>query len=133
MKSLVGVALRASLAGVGLSAASILSMTAAHATEFHVIKLVSDTGGAAHSDANLINPWGLASSPTSPFWVADNGTGLSTLYNSAGQPQSLVVTVNPAGAAPTAHIRTAATSERAPAREIRIPMTYSPDRRAAAA
>jgi len=101
MKSLVGVALRASLAGVGLSAASILSMTAAHATEFHVIKLVSDTGGAAHSDPNLINPWGLASSPTSPFWVADNGTGLSTLYNTAGQPQSLVVTINPAGAAPT--------------------------------
>jgi len=67
-----------------------------------VIKLVSDTpGGAAHTDSNLINPWGLASSASGPFWVADNGTGLSTIYNTPGHPQSLVVTVNPAGAAPT--------------------------------
>ena len=101
MKSLVGAALRASLAGVSLGAASILSIAAAHATEFHVIKLVSDTGGAAHTDSNLINPWGLASSPTSPFWVANNGTATSTLYNTAGAPQPLVVTVNPTGAAPT--------------------------------
>lgn len=101
MKSLVGVALRASLAGASLGAASILSIAAAQATEFRVIKLVSDTGGAAHSDANLINPWGLASSPTSPFWVANNGTGTSTLYDTSGTPQPLVVTVNPSGAAPT--------------------------------
>ena len=101
MKTLVGVALRASLAGASLGAASILSIAAAHATEFRVINLVSDTGGAAHSDAGLINPWGLAHSPTSPFWVADNGTGLATIYDATGQPQSLVVTVNPGGAAPT--------------------------------
>ena len=101
MKSQVRSALRASLTLIGLSTASILSTAAAHATEFRVIKLVSDTGGAAHTDSNLINPWGLASSPTSPFWVADNGTGVSTIYNSTGHPQSLVVTVNPAGAAPT--------------------------------
>ena len=36
------------------------------------------------SDGDLVNPWGLASSPTSPWWVADNGTNLSTLYNAAG-------------------------------------------------
>jgi len=101
MKSLVGVALRVSLAGFSLGAASILSIAAAQATEFRVIKLVSDTGGAAHSDANLINPWGLASSPSSPFWVANNGTGTSTLYDTTGTPQPLVVTVNPSGAAPT--------------------------------
>lgn len=101
MKSSVGIALRVSLAGLSLSAASVLSLSAAHATEFKVVKLVSDSGGAAHSDANLINPWGLARSPTGPFWVADNGTGLSTIYDTAGNPQSLVVTVNPSGAAPT--------------------------------
>src|SRR5437764_2714758 len=34
---------------------------------------------APHVDANLVNPWGLTSSATSPFWVSDNGTGKSTL------------------------------------------------------
>ena len=58
--------------------------------------LVSDLPGLAeHTDPNLVNPWGIAASATSPFWVADNGTGLSTLYNSSGTPQELVVTVPP--------------------------------------
>ncbi|HEX4590230.1 MAG TPA: TIGR03118 family protein, partial [Gemmataceae bacterium] len=49
--------------------------------------LVSDLAGvAAVQDPNLVNPWGLASSATSPFWVSDNGAGVSTLYNGNGQP-----------------------------------------------
>jgi len=56
--------------------------------------LVSDVPGlAAATDANLVNPWGLISSPTSPWWVSDNGKGVSTLYNGAGAKQSLTVTV----------------------------------------
>jgi hypothetical protein len=31
-------------------------------------------------DNDLVNPWGLTESTTSPFWVSDNGTGLSTVY-----------------------------------------------------
>jgi uncharacterized protein (TIGR03118 family) len=59
--------------------------------------LVSDLPGmAAHTDSHLVNPWGIASSANSPFWVADNHTGVSTLYDSSGAPQSLVVTVPPA-------------------------------------
>jgi uncharacterized protein (TIGR03118 family) len=42
-----------------------------------------------------VNPWGIAMSSASPFWISDNGTGLLTLYNGAGKPQSLVVTVPP--------------------------------------
>src|SRR5271157_580016 len=58
--------------------------------------LVSDIPGlAAWTDPNLVNPWGVSFSPTSPFWVADNGTGLATLYNSTGTPLSLVVTIPP--------------------------------------
>ena len=59
---------------------------------------------ADHIDANLVNPWGIALSPTSPFWVADNGTGLSTLYNGSGTPQALVVTIPPpaGGVSPSA-------------------------------
>jgi uncharacterized protein (TIGR03118 family) len=50
--------------------------------------LVSDLAGAAAvRDPNLVNPWGLVSSPTSPWWISDNGAGVSTLYNGNGQPQ----------------------------------------------
>jgi uncharacterized protein (TIGR03118 family) len=44
-------------------------------------------------DPNLVNPWGMSRSSTSPWWASDNGTGLSTLYNAAGVAQGLVVTV----------------------------------------
>src|SRR5437868_8956912 len=54
---------------------------------FTQTNLVSDTPGAAPTiDPNLINPWGVADSPTGPFWVSDNGTGVTTIYNGAGMP-----------------------------------------------
>jgi uncharacterized protein (TIGR03118 family) len=61
--------------------------------------LVSNIPGrATFTDPNLVNPWGISASATSPFWVSDNGTGVTTLYNSTGTPQSLVVTIpNPGG------------------------------------
>ena len=60
--------------------------------------LVSDVAGTASvTDTNLVNPWGIATSATSPFWVSDNHTGLSTLYDSTGGIQSVVVTI-PTGA-----------------------------------
>jgi uncharacterized protein (TIGR03118 family) len=63
---------------------------------FAQTNLVSDIPGlAATTDPSLVNPWGIASSATSPFWVSDNGTGLSTLHNSAGTKQGLVVTIPP--------------------------------------
>jgi uncharacterized protein (TIGR03118 family) len=56
--------------------------------------LVSDLPGVARTlDPHLVNPWGIAESGSSPFWVSDNGTGVSTLYNTAGTPQSLVVNI----------------------------------------
>jgi uncharacterized protein (TIGR03118 family) len=41
----------------------------------------------------LVNGWGLAALPTSPWWVADNGTDVSTLYTQDGTAVSLVVSV----------------------------------------
>src|SRR5207244_9226078 len=56
--------------------------------------LVSDTSGVAPvTDPQLVNPWGLSRSSSSPWWISDNATGLSTLYNGAGAKQSLVVTI----------------------------------------
>lgn len=50
--------------------------------------LTSDVAGmAANQDPLLVNPWGVAFSSTSPFWISDNKTGFSTLYNGQGQPQ----------------------------------------------
>jgi uncharacterized protein (TIGR03118 family) len=51
--------------------------------EFHQTNLISDLSnqGAQVVDKNLQNPWGLAFSPTSPLWVANNNAGVATLYN----------------------------------------------------
>ncbi|MBV9365321.1 MAG: TIGR03118 family protein [Solirubrobacterales bacterium] len=47
--------------------------------------LVSDLPGvAAMTDGNLVNAWGISESPTSPFWISDNGAGVSTLYQVPG-------------------------------------------------
>jgi len=58
--------------------------------------LVSDLPGMAYfTDPDLVNPWGVSFAPTSPFWVSDNGTGLSTLYTGTGTKLGLVVTIPP--------------------------------------
>ena len=51
------------------------------------------------TDPDLINPWGISSGGSGPFWVSDNATGKSTLYNSAGVKQGLVVSM-PVGSEP---------------------------------
>ena len=58
--------------------------------------LVSDTAAtsALHHDANLVNAWGLAFNPQGYSWIANAGTGTSTLYDGNGVAQSLVVTLN---------------------------------------
>ena len=65
------------------------------ANAYRVRKLVSDVPGAAASvDPNLVNAWGLAAGPTTPWWVADNGANVSTLYDGNGATIPLVVKVN---------------------------------------
>jgi uncharacterized protein (TIGR03118 family) len=56
---------------------------------------------ATFTDKQLKNPWGLARSTTSPWWVSDNGAGFSTLYDGTGAKRSLVVTIpGPNGTVP---------------------------------
>ena len=83
------------LLAVGAALAVVSPLSAAQPTTFHVTPLVSDQPGVAPvTDPDLVNAWGLVSSATSPWWVADNGTNKSTLYRgSDGQKQALVVTV----------------------------------------
>ena len=85
-------------------------VTVTEAAAYLQHNLVSDLAGLAdHTDTNLVNPWGLAFSATSPFWIADNHSGLATLYDTTGAVQTLVVTIPaPAGStnpgAPTGQI-----------------------------
>jgi uncharacterized protein (TIGR03118 family) len=85
---------------LGLASTSLLAQT-----DFTQTNLVSDIPGEAeHTDPNLVNPWGISESPSSPFWIADNGSGVSTLYTGTGASVPLVVTIpNPSGgtSAPT--------------------------------
>jgi uncharacterized protein (TIGR03118 family) len=65
-----------------------------HAQQYQVTDLVSDQSGVAPAiDANLVNPWGMSRSSGSPWWISDNGTGLSTLYAGTGTAAALVVTI----------------------------------------
>ncbi len=73
-------------------------------TAFTATALVGDTAAAAlTTDANLVNPWGIAFSPTSFVWVANNHSETSTLYDGDGVAQplatALVVNLPASGAA----------------------------------
>jgi uncharacterized protein (TIGR03118 family) len=81
------------MASLSLLAIAVLSLPAS-AQRVAVTNLTSDiTNAASVMDPDLVNPWGLSISPGGPWWVSDNGTGLSTLYNSSGQNQGLIVAI----------------------------------------
>jgi uncharacterized protein (TIGR03118 family) len=93
---------RPSLALVATAGALLLAGRPAAAQPFAQTNLVSSVPGLAPvTDPQLINAWGLSFSPTSPYWISDAGTGVSTLYNAAGVKQGLVVTIpGPGGQGP---------------------------------
>jgi uncharacterized protein (TIGR03118 family) len=75
--------------------------TPSPANSYLIHNLVSDLPDTADfQDPNLVNPWGLATTATSPFWIGNNGTGTSTLYGTTGIAVALVVTI-PTTAGPT--------------------------------
>lgn len=76
--------------------AAVLCSTCLAAAAQHYVQtnLVSDVPGAAQfTDPDLVNAWGMSRAAGSPWWVSDNGTGKTTLYNGAGVKQGLVVTI----------------------------------------
>jgi uncharacterized protein (TIGR03118 family) len=95
--------LRRHAATVSLLGALVCATSAAFAAGLVETDLVAnqqtlvDANGIAHQpqfvDPNLLNPWGLGASATSPFWVSDNGAGVATLYNTAGMPQARIVSI----------------------------------------
>ncbi|HEY4040979.1 MAG TPA: TIGR03118 family protein [Rhodopila sp.] len=86
MKAILSLATVASLA---LSVGQV-----AQAQNYTQVNLVANVSGVAPvTDPHLVNPWGLSRNSGSPWWVSDNGTGLSTLYNGPGAINPLVVTI----------------------------------------
>jgi uncharacterized protein (TIGR03118 family) len=87
------------LATAGMLASGAIAGDGAHRNVFKRVNLISDIDGVARiTDPNLVNPWGMAASPSSPLWVNDNGTNVSTLYSggvhgSIPQILSLVVSI----------------------------------------
>jgi uncharacterized protein (TIGR03118 family) len=81
-----------------LMAGLLVCMATPGSAQYTVTNLVSNQNaiGSNPADPDLVNAWGITSLATSPFWVSDNGTGKSTLYNSVGQKKGLVVTIPPA-------------------------------------
>jgi uncharacterized protein (TIGR03118 family) len=82
------------LALAAFLAPMLAASSPARAGYYQQVNLVSNVDGLAKfTDPNLRNPWGISSGPVTPFWVSNQGTGTSTLYNTAGAPQALVVSV----------------------------------------
>jgi len=96
---------------VAVAAPAASARTHGTHNEFRQTNLVSDlnTVGAQVVDPNLKNPWGLAFGPTTPLWVADNGTSIAGVYpvsptGPTAQPSALNVTLPPADSAPTGQV-----------------------------
>jgi uncharacterized protein (TIGR03118 family) len=76
-----------------VSACVLASPAALFAQQYQKTNLVSDLGtlGAHTIDPKLKNPWGIARGPSgNPWWVSDEKSGVSTLYNAQGTPVNVV-------------------------------------------
>jgi len=70
----------------------------AQSNSYKQTNLTSDTQGMApNTDANLLNPWGIAYIPGNPFWIADNNSGKATQYDKTGALQGTFTVPPPAG------------------------------------
>ncbi len=114
-RSLRPLVVLAAAAGLVAAAPAIADAAPAHAHPHadlatQQVNLVSDLPGASLQDPDVVNPWGLALSPTSPLWVANQGTSTSTLYSSAADTttaalvSAIRVTFPGAQASPTGQV-----------------------------
>src|SRR2546427_2546827 len=81
---------------MSLSAALIVSLAQPARAQFYAQHNLASDGAVPADlvDPDLVNAWGLVAGPTTPWWVADNGTGKSTLYNgNTGAKVPLTVSV----------------------------------------
>jgi uncharacterized protein (TIGR03118 family) len=90
----VRLAIVVGLVAGGIAIGAALALGGGPRNAYAVHGLVSDRQGhALHADAQLVNAWGLAASPTGPWWTANEASATSTLYSGAGRKQLLTVRV----------------------------------------
>jgi uncharacterized protein (TIGR03118 family) len=106
---------RLSASVLALGSAAVLALAiaapanaASTATRFNRVDLISDQPGKAPLiDPDLVNAWGLALGPTTPLWVANNGTNTATVYPgglNGATPTKAPLTVRIPGGAPTGQV-----------------------------
>ena len=79
----------------------LLMLSAPAEAQYRLTNLVSNqVGQAPNIDPLLANAWGLARSATGPWWISDNDTGWSTIYDATGKQQPLWVLIPTAGNGP---------------------------------
>jgi uncharacterized protein (TIGR03118 family) len=90
------------IAAAAYFGAALLMLSAPADAQYRLTNLVSNQldSHAPTIDPLLANPWGLARSAGSPWWIADNDTGWSTLYTATGTQEALRVVVPTAGNGP---------------------------------
>jgi uncharacterized protein (TIGR03118 family) len=80
---------------------AVLLVSGTALAQYQLTNLASNQiGWAKHIDPLQVNGWGLARSSGGPFWVSDQGSGWSTIYNGQGVKQGLEVLIPAAGAGP---------------------------------
>ena len=81
------------MAAAGVIALAPLSRADAHGYVQTNLVTGNTAAVADFTDPSLLNPWGVAFFPGGPFWISDNGTGVSTLYEGNGTKVALTVTI----------------------------------------
>jgi len=72
----------------------LLFVSSTALAQYQLTNLVSNQVGVApHTDPLIVNAWGMVHAPGSPWWISDNNSGWSTLYNVTGVKQGLVVEI----------------------------------------
>ncbi len=73
-------------------AATILALllpTFSSAQKYHRTDLTTNSStvsNAPNVDDQLLNAWGMSRSSGGPWWISDNGSGLTTVYDGSGKP-----------------------------------------------
>jgi uncharacterized protein (TIGR03118 family) len=88
----------ASRGGAALLMGLVLLLAVAANAQYTKTNLTGDMSGEGNfTDPNLVNAWGIVANPTASiapsYWVADNGTGLATMYSATGRPGAQVLTI----------------------------------------
>lgn len=92
---------RRSMAFTACLGLALMFVSNAALAQYQLTNLSSNQVNAAkHDDPLLVNGWGIVHAPGSPWWVSDNNSGWSTLYDGSGKAQGLRVLIPTAGNGP---------------------------------